>query len=301
MANFKRESFGEIPKRDVIAKLVRYYRWLEYYLQNNIFNIDVYNYTRKAAINETVKLEKLMKTFNEQVFDYFELNITKTYLQAKRKVDSRIQNKFKKRKSKTLNSQGVIDKQLMAVTKTFLKANNSIIKTAKQYFKLLDTAQTGINKLPKEKLQLQEFSIDDIRDEVQFIVKTGVRDHIAQGYVKRDIKDYLLKLFEGQSTIQVGGKIYKPHKYAELLARTEMRTAQTNATLVSCKEFNVDLVRFSVHASPCKICAPLEGDIYSIGGKHPRYPSLDAGVAPPVHPNCEHNLDPYDELQELIA
>ena len=305
MAKFKKESFGLIPQKELIARLVRYYGRIESYVENNILSINASNYKKREASRAIKDLESFMRVANQQIFDFFDLNIPRTYYEARRKVKNRIEKKLKRKQKKKIENERVIDRQLRNTARTINRANESIIKTARQYLKLLEGAHKIVDKLPREtnKIsgELQEFNFSDIRWQVEGIVQSTRAAGKSQFYAYRDIKNLLGTLFQGSPMIQVNGRNYKLKKYAKMLGRTEFRTAQTNATLSACKEHDVGLVRFSAHASPCRICAPLEGEIFSISGKHSRYPSLNSGDAPPVHPHCEHNLDPYDELEDLIA
>jgi len=57
-----------------------------------------------------------------------------------------------------------------------------------------------------------------------------------------------------------------------------------------------DLVQLTSHASPCPICAPLEGRVYSLSGESDRFPSVDRALPDrhgTIHPNCRHRFVPY--------
>ena len=99
--------------------------------------------------------------------------------------------------------------------------------------------------------------------------------------------------------VLVNGRRYKMKSYAETVARTRLREAQTKATKLLCEEYENDLVKFSNHDDPCPECEKYEGKIYSLSGTHPDYEQLTDDISPPVHPRCEHNLNPTSE--EAIA
>jgi len=82
-------------------------------------------------------------------------------------------------------------------------------------------------------------------------------------------------------------------KYAKMVARTEIRKAQTDATLDLCRQYENDLVEVSDHGCDCDECEQYEGNIYSVSGTHPKYPPL--GETPPYHPSCKHSLLPTSE------
>lgn len=97
--------------------------------------------------------------------------------------------------------------------------------------------------------------------------------------------------------VQVGDKVLPLNKYAELLARTNLRVAYTQGTLTRLKTNGIKLVIISEHGTECKICGPLEGKIFSIQGTHPVYPPLRAlpNMGTPFHPNCLHVVLPFSE------
>ena len=81
--------------------------------------------------------------------------------------------------------------------------------------------------------------------------------------------------------------------YAELVARTRTREAQTAGTVQTTLEHGQDLVQVSAHNTSTKICIPHEGMVYSISGNSGKYPRL--GEVTPFHPNCRHVMTPYVE------
>jgi hypothetical protein len=138
--------------------------------------------------------------------------------------------------------------------------------------------------------QLQEFSFDDVKDDVEAMAKKAVQTEASRGELSRTVRDYLRDQIGQGEFLEIKGRTYKMNKYAELVGRTTMRDAQTAATLDLCHQYENDLVQVSSHGTVCEICAQYEGKVYSISGKTPGYPMLDART--PFHPNCEHSLLP---------
>lgn len=91
-----------------------------------------------------------------------------------------------------------------------------------------------------------------------------------------------------------GGKKWSLNRYSEMLARTHLIRANTEASINRCGDFNVDIVEISDHNTDCPICIEFEGKIFSISGKSENYPKL---VFQPVyHPNCKHTILPRPDL-----
>ncbi|GAG70788.1 unnamed protein product, partial [marine sediment metagenome] len=106
------------------------------------------------------------------------------------------------------------------------------------------------------------------------------------------------KMVDERHFIQAGKFKYRPHYYAEMVARTKFHQAHSQATLVQAQNYGTDLVEVSSHNTTTKICIPFEGNIYSIKGTHPVFPPLTDTA--PFHPNCLHLIYPTFE-SGLIA
>jgi len=183
------------------------------------------------------------------------------------------------------------DKKIAALTKTVMtdywKANRTIEKTARKYLAVVGRAAAGV----KKSMQVQMFDVEDAQVWINRLLKRArpadvARATLSEGALSRQIRDYLLSKLKGESFITINGRNYNVKSYAELVARTRMREAQTEATKELCKEFDNDLVQFSKHDDPCEECAQYEGEIYSISGDNPDYQELTDEETPPIHPNC---------------
>jgi hypothetical protein len=103
------------------------------------------------------------------------------------------------------------------------------------------------------------------------------------------------------------GRDWSLRSYADMATRTTSRQAANLGTLYADDEH--DLYMISSHNSPCPLCAPLEGRVYSRSGTNPNYPALAQafGKIDPsgpttlensylnIHPNCLHVLIKYTE------
>jgi hypothetical protein len=119
---------------------------------------------------------------------------------------------------------------------------------------------------------------------------------LASGATVQDMKQLAVQqlLDHGQTAfVDRIGRKWRLDTYAQMVARTTTRETASVATLNTCQEFGLDLVRITIHYPTCEICAPLQGKVYSISGKDTRYPKLTDEHRPPLHPNCRHVLTPY--------
>lgn len=118
--------------------------------------------------------------------------------------------------------------------------------------------------------------------------------------------------------IDKAGRNWSLHTYANMVCRTTSRQAEVLAVLTTDTEH--DLYQITSHGTTCKICAPLEGRVYSKSGKDPVFPPLSIafGKVDPngpdeltntylnIHPNCLHAVIPWtaagktaEELQKI--
>ena len=102
--------------------------------------------------------------------------------------------------------------------------------------------------------------------------------------------------------VDKAGRNWNLHTYGSMVLRTTSRQAEVLAVLTQDPE--QDLYQISAHGSTCKLCASLEGRVYSKSGQDPDFPPLAAAFgkmdkAGPdtlenswlnIHPNCLHQL-----------
>jgi hypothetical protein len=200
------------------------------------------------------------------------------------------------------------DKKIDALTKTVMtdywQANRTIERTARKYISVSGQAAAGVKKLEAKIEQMQAFDSETVKSFINRTVAGSLRAatkynagmaHLTSKDIAAKIRAKLLAQLEGQDFITINGRSYNLRSYSELVARTRMRESQTEATKELCTQYDNDLVQFSEHDDPCEDCASREGKIFSLSGKTPGYPVLAPEDEPPIHPHCEHNLNPTSE------
>ena len=109
-------------------------------------------------------------------------------------------------------------------------------------------------------------------------------------YVKGVLEDAGLS-----SLIDKGGKEWTLDRYTEMLIRTKTVEARNAGLSNRILENDGDLVEVSSHGSECELCGPWEGQILSLTGKTPGYPTVDEATADGLfHPNCRHAINAID-------
>ena len=171
---------------------------------------------------------------------------------------------------------------------TLLKANVSIRTTVDQY---LSISLVAAHQLRSS--QIQEFSYLDAEAALDAIALEALRKQQSRGWLAKKLIEFLRVLLEADEFIEINGRTYKMSKYAKMVARTELKHARDAATNDLCHQYENDLVEISDHGasikgSPqyCEECAKFEGKVYSLSGRHPKYPSLTSSGYLEAHPNC---------------
>lgn len=131
---------------------------------------------------------------------------------------------------------------------------------------------------------------------VQFAQQKAVREIIGAGQLQGRAavelaKEVKAKIAEDGITalIDKGGKTWQMDTYAEMLTRQVLANSGREGVGNMAREYGFDLVQISDHSSEHPECADWEGEIVSLSGKTPGYPTLqdaiDAGL---LHVGCRH-------------
>lgn len=179
------------------------------------------------------------------------------------------------------------------LAETLIRANNSMVKVSQDFVALTAMGAKQIQRTP-----LQEFDTEEIQDHLSWLGQQAVAKEESRKDLTGQIRASLASEIGADNLISINGKQWRADRYAEMAARTTMREAQTQATLELCREYDNDLVQWSDHGTNCNECKEFEGQVYSISGKNPNYPPLEA--TPPIHPNCEHSLLPTTDVAQDI-
>jgi hypothetical protein len=140
-----------------------------------------------------------------------------------------------------------------------------------------------------------------ISDQIRQVSIDATTQKFAQGLTVKELKRQLInKLIDtGINGIKdKRGRLISLDAYASVVARSTTAEATNRATINQLTENGYDLVKMTSHNTTCKLCAPLQGRVYSISGKDERFPKLNiafVGNYANIHPNCKHRLAPYIE------
>lgn len=125
----------------------------------------------------------------------------------------------------------------------------------------------------------------------------GAGAHPAAQKMIRDLRAQGMTCF-----VDKAGRRWSLYNYCNMVCRTTSRQAEILAVLTQDPEW--DLYQVTTHAGSCKLCAPLEGRVYSRSGTDLDFPPLASafGKIDPegpndltntylnIHPNCTHQI-----------
>lgn len=267
-----------------IRELERIYRVIEKEIMNDLLLVDVGNYQEVKTVKVQEKINRLIKMLNRSATEWSKVAVPEAYEKGYEVAKTRLEiigaekdEEFSERIHKH-----TIKNEVEETIDTLITADLSIKINVGTYLYLVRQSALGL-------MQIQEF---DFRDEA--FISDLLDDTIIAGgtrnQAKKLITEYITSEVGEGKFIQIRGRNYNMSKYADLVAKTRLRTVQTKAVLNSCKQYANDLVEVSAHGTDCIICDPYEGNIYSLSGKDSPYPWLDA--YPPFHPRCQHHIRP---------
>jgi hypothetical protein len=281
------KGVGLIPERRKILEIGRLYTYVKKEIIREMNKMNLTKYSEIAAIKTRKRIARILDLANKKVYQWAADAVPAAYGEAKRKADVSL-DILGLKPDPAFNPRqhtGSMNDSINLVMDYMVKANASMKQITNQYLYLMKTASAGMAQL-QEFEGWEEEAEQWIRDEILDGVETGASRQVVAG----QIRTYLMDQLDEDGLINVKGRRYQPRYYAEMVARTEMRKAQSNAIVNSCGEYGTDLVEVSDHGTTTPICMPYEGNIFSISGNSPDFPYLD--IRPPFHPNCQHFLYP---------
>lgn len=157
--------------------------------------------------------------------------------------------------------------------------------------------------LAKRTQSMSQQAKEIIRTNAKELLTAMIEQGTSYKTIKKELKEKLKN--DGVSSfVDAGKKKWTIKKYVDMAVRTKSRILHNEGTINRLKEYqenqseyneNFDLIQISEHGSD-DWCGIYEGNVYSISGKHPYYPSVEVLPNRPyeiLHPNCRHVWLPY--------
>ena len=136
---------------------------------------------------------------------------------------------------------------------------------------------------------------DALKQQINFIIADGKLKGDALKTVSASVQQKLVD--QGLSAItDRAGKKWSFDTYANMLVRTKAVESRNAGLANKMLQNGYDLVQVSDHGSSHPACADWEGEILSVTGNTPGYPTLDQATADGLfHPNCQHSINVINE------
>lgn len=279
---------GRIPLRDQVRELERIYGTIEREIAKEMALMDIGNYQELRAVKTQERIDRLIKMLNRAAIKWSKTAIPEAYEKGYEVSRTRLEilGAQKDREFNSKTHEQAVEHQTNKTMDDLIKANQSIKLNVATFLYLARQAARG----------LSQFQAFDMRDEqlIDELLDEALRAGETKGYASKAVREYYREKFGEAQFIRINARNYNMRKYADLVAKTRLRVVQSEAVKNSCQEYKNDLIQISAHGTDCIICDPYEGNIYSISGRHPTYPYLDAW--PPFHPRCQHNALPTSEV-----
>lgn len=129
-----------------------------------------------------------------------------------------------------------------------------------------------------------------LKQQLNFIIADGRLSGDARKTISANLTQKLTD--EGLTALQdKAGKNWTFENYTRMLARTKATEARNQGLTNRMLASGYDLVQVSNHNSSHPACADWEGQILSLTGETPGYPTLDEASFDLFHPNCEHAIN----------
>jgi hypothetical protein len=280
---------GKVPLRERVSELEREYAKAQNEMIGILSDIDLAGFGEVRAMAVRRRIDRLIVHLNAFAVRWSVRSVRQAYQQSAKKTEIKLQSLgAKKRLLAEKHEKETVAKYADQITETLFRANGSIRQSLESYMGLMRRAAYGLN-------HMQHFSAKPrLFDFIDDIIRQALLIGESMQKTARIIRDRLIGEIQRGQIIRVGNRNYRARYYAEMVARTEMRDAQSDAVRDKCAEYDNDLVEVSDHGTVCPICKPYEGRVYSLSGKSLRYPKLPS--QPPWHPNCEHHISPTSEI-----
>lgn len=151
--------------------------------------------------------------------------------------------------------------------------------------------QTGQKTILRMASLTQQINVEE--KEIEKAIARGFIEKGTANESTKQVRNELLKKSLDGKYITIINKngdpmSFKIKSYANLVARTKLQEASTQAVVNTTIRVGGDLIQVSSHNTTTPICQEFEGKIFSLTGNDPDFPKATA--LSPFHPNCLHSI-----------
>jgi len=286
------KGLGLIPDPPRVNELSRYYAIMGNKIKDELLRLDALDFTETLAMSVQKNVQELVDKMNRRAIRWSNKATPEAYRDAA-EISKTTLNTLGAEKDPLfdpiIHTKSIKDNEEVT-EKTLIEANLSINTNIAMYIYLMRQAHDDI-------MQIQAF---DLRDEevIARLLDDTIKEGGSRGDLQRLIRQHFNRELYEKKFININGKNYDMIKYAKTVARTRLRTVQSDAVKNMAAQFDNDLIEISDHGTESDICKPFEGETYSISGQTPGYETITEW--PPFHPNCEHFASPTSGEAALL-
>ena len=285
-------GLGLIPFRKELDQLRILYKRISDRIVREMLSVDLVNFSIRDAIRLRKSVDKELKKANDIAVEWSGKNIPRSYDKGVSFAKGWMEKfRLKEDPEKKDIHVNAVERENEIVRNYLIEANLKVRQSVERWIYLTGEISKALVKVEEfgggffspaeEELILQE-------------IAEGVIAGVARSKLKNQIRARIAKKIGGGALIEIKGRMYRMDKYADMVARTELRRTQSEGVKNECVRMGQDLVEVSDHGTDCEECEEYEGNIYSISGEDPNHSFLDQ--EPPFHPNCMHFIIPYIEF-----
>ncbi len=279
---------GLIPMRGRVNDLKRIYGKTGKDIARELSLFDIGDFKELKAMKIEEEIDRLIKRLNRSVVKWSDISISEAYKKAHMISRTRLEilGAERDREFSSVTHRHAIGDWTDKTIDGLLRANMSIKPNIAIYLYLVRQAS-------KQVMQIQAFDFSD-EEIISGLLDDAILEGASRGELESILRVHFKRDLYEEKFIKINNRNYNLTKYARMVARTQMRTVQSEAVRNTSRQFNNDLIEISDHGTTTPICIPYEGNVYSISGNDSKYPYLDQW--PPFHRNCEHSAAPTSEV-----
>lgn len=258
--------------------------------------VDLYSRTYGKMVREIEKATDAGKINKARVMARINSELEALGVDVKEWVEKEIPQRYLDGSNVALQDLRALDVDLSKST-SFAVINREAIEALVDET-ALNFAQ-GITALSRNARRILN---DTLKQQLNFIIAQGK----LTGATRKAISDSLkIRLQEEgiQSIRDRAGRNWTFDRYTEMLARTKSVEARNQGLVNRMLGSGYDLVQVTNHGSDHPACAKYEGQILSVSGQTPGYPTLEQALGDGLfHPNCKHAMNViHPELAKLTT
>lgn len=229
------------------------------------------NFGRASRISTLKQVDKILQTLDKNTAGWVKKEVAVYY------------KKHGKDAIKVLKADG------FPVIKTFgLVDDEAVTALSGEIMTHYREAYSGVKRATMRMLN------EAARQQIQALLAEGKITGATRKAISDRIAGELKKGFV--ALVDRGGRKWSIEAYSNMLARTMLVRTSNEGMTNRLLRNGYDLVRVSDHLGSCPLCTSWQGQVLSMTGVHPDYPSVDQAKGEGLfHPNCRHRLLPYHE------